>query len=165
MTRASLLKDIIEKNPGIQFRELMRHTGLKNGVLDHHLTKLEQRNMIKAVRGPRQIRFYVPDITEEESVAIKALRKETPRVILFALMYEDGQEFSQLVQKAKKSQSTVSFYLTQLVSDELVYIKRIEFKKRYYIKSRDLVSRLVEEYRPSLLAKSSAGFEDIINSL
>ena len=165
MTRVSLLKDIIEKNPGIQFRELMRHSGLKNGVLSHYINKLEKENIIKVVRGPRQIRFYVPAITEEESLVIKALRKPTQRIILFELMYKQGQEFSQLVKTVKKSPSTVSFYMTQLVSDNIVYTKRIEFKKRYYIKSRDLVSRLVEEYRPSLLAKSSAGFEDIINSL
>ena len=69
------LKEIIEKNPGIQFREIMRSSGLKNGVLSHYLGKLEKNGIIKVMRGPRQTRFYPPKITEEQSIAIKALRK------------------------------------------------------------------------------------------
>ena len=36
------LQEIIEKHPGIQFREIMRTSGLKNGVLSHYLGKLEK---------------------------------------------------------------------------------------------------------------------------
>ena len=73
------LQEIIEKNPGIQFREIMRNSGLKNGVLSHYLGKLEKNGIIKVERGPRQTRFYPPRITEDQSVAIKALRRQTPR--------------------------------------------------------------------------------------
>ena len=39
-TRATLLKRI-EENPGIRYRELLRTTGLVNGVLIYHLSALE----------------------------------------------------------------------------------------------------------------------------
>ena len=42
--RDAQLQQIIEQNPGIQFREIMRSSGLKNGVLSHHLGKLEKRH-------------------------------------------------------------------------------------------------------------------------
>ena len=45
--RKSQLQEIIEKNPGIQFREIMRSSGLKNGVLSHYLGKLEKNGLIK----------------------------------------------------------------------------------------------------------------------
>jgi predicted transcriptional regulator len=41
--RDSQIQEIIEKNPGIQFREIMRSSGLKNGVLSHYLDKLEKK--------------------------------------------------------------------------------------------------------------------------
>jgi DNA-binding HxlR family transcriptional regulator len=44
------LQEIIEKNPGIQFREIMRSSGLKNGVLSHYLGKLEKNGIIKVTR-------------------------------------------------------------------------------------------------------------------
>ena len=162
--RDSQIQQIIEKNPGIQFREIMRSSGLKNGVLSHYLEKLEKNGTIKSTRGPRQARFYPPQISEDESIVIKALRKQTPRDLILALIKEDGLEFSQLVNAVKKSPSTVSLYLSQLVEDELVEIKLNQLKKRYHIKARNLIDRLVEDYRPGLLEKPTSGFEDIFNS-
>jgi DNA-binding transcriptional ArsR family regulator len=158
------LQQIIEENPGIQFREIMRYSGLKNGVLSHYLGKLEKTGIIKVIRGPRQSRFYSPSITETESIVIKALRKQTPRDLLLALIENDGLDFSQLVKAVKKSPSTVSLYLSQIVDDGLVEIKLFQLKKRYYIKARESIDKLVEDYRPSSLDKSTSGFEDIINS-
>ena len=158
------LQKIIEQNPGIQFREIMRSSGMKNGVLSHYLGKLEKSGIIKVTRGPRQTRFYPPRITEDESRVIKALRRQTPRDLLLALVKDDGLEFSQLVKEVRKSPSTVSLYLSQIVNDGLVRIKLENLKKRYYIKERKLVDQLIEDYRPSLLEKPTSGFEDIFNS-
>jgi len=162
--RDSQIQQIIEQNPGIQFREIMRSSGLKNGVLSHYLDKLEKNGIIKANRGPRQVRFYSPEITEEESIVIKALRRQTPHDLLLALVKEDGMEFSQLVKEVNKSPSTVSLYLSQLVDDGLVETKIVQLRKKYHIKTRDLIDKLVEDYRPSILEKPTSGFEDIINS-
>jgi predicted transcriptional regulator len=51
--RDSQLQQIIEENPGIQFREIMRSSGLKNGVLSHYLGKLE-----KSGKNPNQLFHY-----------------------------------------------------------------------------------------------------------
>ena len=162
--RDSQIQQIIEQNPGIQFREIMRSSGLKNGVLSHYLGKLEKHGVIKVVRGPRQARFFPPHITELESTVIKALRKETPRALILALIEDEGLEFTQLVKAVKKSPSTVSLCLSQLVTDTLVEIKFIDFKKRYYIKARDVIDKLIEDYKPNFIEKPVSGFEDIINS-
>jgi predicted transcriptional regulator len=162
--RNSQLRELIEQNPGIQFREIMRSSGLKNGVLSHYLGKLEKNGIIKVTRGPRQTRFYPPRITEDQSIVIKALRKQTPRDLLLALVKQDGLEFGELVKEVGKSPSTVSLYLAQIVKDGLVEIKLENLKKRYYIKARDLIDQLIENYRPNLLEKPTSGFEDIFNS-
>tara|TARA_B100000959_G_scaffold59753_1_gene62738 strand:+ start:2485 stop:2985 length:501 start_codon:yes stop_codon:yes gene_type:complete len=162
--RTQKLQTLIDDNPGIRFREIMRSSGLKNGVLSYYLKKLESTGVVKVVRGPRQVRFYSPDITEEESIVITALRKETPRALLLALIKEDGLEFSQLVKEVKKSPSTVSLYLSQIVADGLVETKFVDLKKRYHIKVREIMDKLVEEHRPGSLDKPTSGFEDIINS-
>ena len=158
------LQQIIDQNPGIQFREIMRSSGLKNGVLSHYLAKLEKHGIIKVVRSPRQARFYPPGFSEDESKTIKALRRQTPRDLLLALIKQNGLEFSELVNEVRKSSSTVSLYLSQLVQDEQVEIKLENQRKRYYIKTRKIVDQLIEDYRPGLLEKPTSGFEDIINS-
>lgn len=159
------LIEIIENNPGIQFRQIMRSCGLSNGVISYNIGKLEKNGIIKVVRGPRQTRFYSPKITDDESKVIKALRRQTPRDLLLALVQEDGLGFAQLVKEVGKSPSTVSIYLSQIIEDELVEVRLFALKKKYYLKVRDLIDKLIEDYRPSLLEKPTSGFEDIINSL
>jgi len=163
--RNSQIQQIIEQNPGIQFREIMRSSGLKNGVVSHYLGKLEKSGVINVNRGPRQSRFYSLHITKEEAIVIKALRKQTPRDLLLALIMQDGLEFSQLVQEVKKSPSTVSLYLSQLVEDGLVKTSVVSLKKKYHIKAIELVDKLIEDYRPTVLEKATSGYEDIFNSL
>lgn len=159
------LVSIISKNPGIKFRELMRATGMKNGVLSHHLGKLEKSGTVQVERGSRQTRFFPLNITEQESKIIKSLRRQTPRDIILKLILNENLDFSQIVSEVKKAPSTVSLYLSQLVDDNLVSIQFFNGKKTYKVTNRRLVDKLIEDYRPSILEKPTAGFEDIINSL
>ena len=163
--RNSELKSIISKNPGIKFREIMRATGMKNGVLSHHLTKLEKSGTVQVHRGTRQTRFYPLHITENESKVIRALRRETPRDIISSLILNDNLEFNQIVKSVNKAPSTVSLYLSQLVEDDIVSVDFLERKKTYKINDKTLVDKLIEDYRPSMLERPTAGLEDIINSL
>jgi len=165
INRDSQIQQIIEQNPGIQFREIMRSSGLKNGVVSHYLRKLEKSGVINVNRGPRQSRFYPLHITQEEAIVIKALRKQTPRDLLLALIMQDGLEFSQLVNEVKKSPSTVSLYLSQLVREGLVITKGISLKKKYHIKATEIVDKFIEDYRPTTVEKATSGYEDIFNSL
>ena len=158
------LVSIISKNPGIKFREIMRATGMKNGVLSHHLGKLEKSGTVQVQRGLRQTRFYPLHFSEKESKVVKALRRETPRAIISALILNDNIEFNEIVKQVKKAPSTVSLYLSQLVDDEIVRVKILEKKKAYKIEDKELIDKLIEQYRPSMLEKPTAGLEDIINS-
>ena len=164
--RSAQLFELIEKNPGIKFREIMRSTGMKNGVLSHHLGKLEKNGNVQVQRKSRETRFFPLHITDSQSKVIKALRRETPRSIMQALVLnEQGLEFNQIVNQVSKAPSTVSFYLSQLVDDEIVQLSLSERKRVYKIKDRHTLDQLIEEYRPGLLDKPTSGFEDVFNSL
>ena len=169
--RREELTELIEKNPGISFRDLMRLANLKNGVLSHHIRRLEKTESIKVERLPRQTRFYPRGFSDDESVVAKALRKKTPRDIICTLMLNDadgkkGLEFSQIVSNVSKSPSTVSIYLSQLIRDDIVKITLdINRKRKYRISDKQLVDRLIEDHKPGMLEKSVSGFEDIMNSL
>jgi predicted transcriptional regulator len=159
------LINIIEKNPGIKFREIMRETGMQNGVLSYHTRKLEKNGIVKVERSPRQTRFYPLGITGEESVLIRNLRQETPRQILLSLIDEKDLTFNEIVESVKKSQSTTSIYLGQLVDENIVEIKIIELKKIYHIKDEEIVRKAINKYHPTLIEKSADRLADIFNSL
>ena len=164
--RDSQIVEIIEKNPGIKFREIMRATGFKNGVLSHYLGKLEKMGTVQVMRGPRQTRFYPLEISEIESKVIKSLRRDTTRKIIHCLMLnKKGLEFSEIVEEIQKAPSTVSLYLSHLVDDEVVQIVLDNRKKKYLVKERETVDKLIEDYHPGMLDKPTTGLEDIINAL
>jgi len=169
--RRTGLTELIVKNPGIQFRELMRLSNLKNGVLSHHLRRLEKTESVKVERLPRQTRFYPRDFSDEESIVARALRRKTPRDIIYTLMLNDGDskkglDFSQIVSDVSKSSSTVSLYLSQLIKDNIVTVTiGSDRKKKFHLSDKQLVDRLIEEHQPGTFDKSVSGFEEIINPL
>lgn len=165
MDRSLEVIRVIEKNPGIKFREVMRKTGMKNGVLSYYARKLEGRGIIVAERSPRLTRFYPPGISKQESILIRNLRQETPRNILLVLLSEQKSTFNKIVEKVKRSPSTVSLYLTQLVQDSIIESKYVDLKRVFQIKDIQLVRSTINRYHPGMLEKSADHIADIFSSL
>ena len=149
------LMEVIKKNPGINFREIMRSTNLKNGILSYYLNKLEKNGSVQIKADHNKKRFYDLDISENEFKVISALRAQTTRDLLLALIENEGLSFQTLVKTIGKSNSTISLYLNQIVSDDLVRIEIKDFKKIYFINCRESVDKFVETCRPNIIAKSS----------
>ncbi|MDE1829289.1 MAG: winged helix-turn-helix transcriptional regulator [Thaumarchaeota archaeon] len=156
---------VIEKNPGIKFREIMRETGMKNGVLEYYAAKLEKGGVVKVDRSPGQTRFYPPGLPDEEVILIKNLRQETPKQILSALLENGTLSFSELVEKTQKSPATVSLYLSQVKRDDLVESKTIDFKKKYNVKDQERLRKIIDKYHPSLIESSADRLADTFSSL
>jgi predicted transcriptional regulator len=165
MDRALQIVSIIEKNPGIKFREIMRHTGMKNGVLSHYTRKLEEKGAISVKRSSRLTRFYPLGISKSESALITNLRQETPRNILIALLVDKTLTFNEIVKKVKRSPSTVSLNLTQLVQDEIIESKFVNLKRIFQIRDNESVQRTIDKYHPGILERTADHVADIFSSL
>jgi predicted transcriptional regulator len=165
MDRITEIIGIIEKNPGIKFREIMRETGLKNGVLSYHARKLEENGSVKIDRKSGETRFYPLFVTEEESTLITSLRRDTQRHILLSLLEGKSLTFNELVSKVKKAPSTVSTFLARLVDDNIIVIKMVELKKVYSLKNADMVCEIIQKYNPILLERTAYNFADTFSNL
>ena len=109
-SREELIVSEIKKNPGIRFREVMEKINLSNGVLSYYVRKLENNGVIKTQRTTRVSRFFINDMTEEESKVASRLRQTTPKAILVSLLENDTMEFQEIVSSVGKASATVSFY-------------------------------------------------------
>lgn len=164
--RREVISCIIQQNPGIQFRDIMRRTGMKNGVLSHHLRKIEKTGTVMVERSPQKTHYYPLGTSELESRIAKALRRGTHRKIILSLLRNrDGLSFLDLIRGSSRAPSTISQYTQQLAEDGIVKIE-IKGRKRWYrLMEREQIDRLVEKYRPGALDKPASGIEDIFNSL
>ncbi|NHI03109.1 hypothetical protein DYY67_0230 [Candidatus Nitrosotalea sp. TS] len=165
MDRVTQIISVIEKNPGIKFREIMRETGMKNGVLGYYADKLERDGAVKIDRSPGQTRFYPPGIADDDISLIKNLRQETPRQILASLLHHKTLSFSELVLKTQKSPATVSLYLAQIARDNLIESKLVDFKKRYHVKDVEKLQKIIDKYHPGLIERSADHLADTFSSL
>ena len=165
MDRGLEITNIVEKNPGIKFREIMRETGLKNGVLSYHARKLEESGSVKIDRKSGETRFYPLCVTEEESNLITSLRRDTQRNILLSLLDHKSLTFNEIVHKVRKAPSTVSTFLGKLVDENIVEIKIVDLKKVYFLKNEDMVHEIIKKYNPVLLERVAYNFADTFSSL
>lgn len=165
MDRNTLIAQLVEKNPGIKFREIMRETGMKNGVLEYYANKLEREGVVKVDRKPGQTRFFPPSIVEGDILMIKNLRQETPRQILVALLRFEMLTFSELVKNVRKSPSTISLYLTQLKNEGIVENKIINLKRYHQVKDMEKLRIMIDKYHPSLIERSADHLADTFASL
>ena len=164
-SREETIIETIKKNPGIRFTEIMNSVGVKNGVLSHYVKKLEESGSIQADRSPRVVRFYSPELSPEEQKFVTRLRQEAPKRILVILLKNKQLTFKQITASIKKSPATVSFYLSNLVEDEIISTKRSDKKTHYSIKEPERILALIDEYHPDIVQKTSENFADIISSL
>jgi predicted transcriptional regulator len=104
-------------------------------------------------------------MTEEESKIASRLRQTTPKAILVTLLENDMMEFQGIVSNVKKSNATISFYLSKLVDDEIVNYKKKDLKKNYYIVEKQRIANLITEYHPDVIESASDNLADIISAL
>ena len=164
-SREETIIETIQKNPGIRFREMMNNIGVKNGVLSHYVRKLEESGLIQVDRSPRVARFYSPDVNPEEQKLVSRLRQETPKRILIALLNYKELSFKEVVTIIKRSPATVSFYMSNLIEDEIISTKRSDKKTFYSIREPERISVVIDEYHPDIVQKTSENFADIVSSL
>ena len=164
-TREELIISEIKSNPGIRYRELMKQIGVTNGVMSYYLRKLEKSEFVWVERTPRVTRFYSSDLSEDEAKLVKRLRQETPKRILVSLVENNTLTFQELVQNIRKAPSTTSFYLKQLVSDNIIATSRSDFKTVYSVSEKKRIANLIEEYYPDIIEQASDNLSDIIESL
>jgi predicted transcriptional regulator len=99
--RAMLLRRI-EENPGIRYRELLRTTGLVNGVLSYHLYALEKSDVIKVDRQPRTTRYYSVRVSDKEYNILKFVRHKSVRKIILFLVERELRTFNELLTICKR---------------------------------------------------------------
>jgi predicted transcriptional regulator len=164
MDRVSQIIQIITENPGIRYSEVMRQTGLKNGVLSHHLAKIERNGSIIVERTPRVARIYPCGINTEEANLLKYLRNPTMTKIIVALI-DRRLSFKQVLDKVKKSQGTVSAYLKELTEAGIVNRKFLDSNLLFELVDSNNIKQVIEKNKTSIIERTADNISDIFSTI
>ena len=151
MDRSKIVLDIIEKNPGIRFNEIMRITGIKNGTLSHYVKRLEKNGTIKLERTPRVTRAYPVGIAEHEATICKYITMPTQKKLILFLLKKEVATSIEIREFLKKSPSVISVNLNELFRMKIIN-KRYDIpSNKYSLKNPKEVEGILKEYYPNLL--------------
>ena len=118
------LINFINSQPGIRYRELLRLSGLTNGVLTYHITNLEKSRWIIADRNINNkiTRYYPNNIPIEEADIIGHIRNNAARQIILFILDHDSCTFNELykIRDFESITSVLSKYKESFAADKIV---------------------------------------------
>jgi predicted transcriptional regulator len=159
-----LLRRLIEKEPGVRYRELLRLTGLANGVLSYHLSGLEKSGAIKVDRQLGATRYYPAGVPEGESQVLGFVRHGPVREIMSFILQHDLCTFNEIVGHTGKAPSTVSSHLKRLKEAGIVSVRYGEYQL-YRLAKKDLVADALSKYRASFSDRVVDNYVEMLDEL
>ena len=163
-TQDKILK-YVNEIPGIRYRELLRMTGLSNGVLSYHIRCLDNSGRIRVNRVNNRItRYFSYDVSYKESYVIGLLRQETTRKIILYIMEKGTCGFHDIMAHTKKVPSTISWHMTRLKAANIVKVRRQNEFNYYEIgMDRLILQDLLSKYTSSFTENIVDNYVDMIN--
>ena len=155
MDRNKIILEVIEKNPGIRFNEIMRITDIRNGTLSHYVKKLEDAGSIMPHRTPRVTRLYPIGISESEAKICKLMTIATQKRIVLFLMKKEIATSLEIRNFLKKSPSVLSVNLSELFKEKIISKEYDIPYNKYSLKNPEQIKGILNEYYPELINKLS----------
>lgn len=129
------LMQCIEKNPGIRYRELLRLTSLANGAFP-----------------------------TEESDLIGYFRNDIVRQIIVFVLEHELCTFDEIVERFKKSPSTMSWHLKRLKDAGIISVYYGKYQL-YKVTNREVVAEVLYKYKESFVARIIDNYTEMIDEL
>ena len=134
--RREVVIDLIKKIPGVSYNEIVRETGLSNGVVSHYLIKLMESGEVEK-EGIKRGKYFLKNIPKKDRKIITLLRNKTNNDIFKLLLDNfDNDKIStqnEISKKVNKSASTISVSLKDLQRNSI--IERVIMNKSSKISS------------------------------
>jgi predicted transcriptional regulator len=155
----------VNEIPAIRYRELLRITGISNGVLSYHLNLLDNSGKIRVNRvNNRVTRYFSYDVSLHDTYVIGLLRQETSRKIIMYILEKGGCGFNDIIIHTRKVPSTISWHMARLKAANIVKVRK-QYEFNYYEIGMDrlLLQDLLSKYKSSFTEKIVDDYIDMIN--
>ena len=152
MDRKNTVLEIVEKNPGIRFNEIMRISDIKNGTLSHYIKKLADEGDIILERRPRVTRMYPSGISKKETKICRHLTTPTQKNIILYLLKNKISTSIEIKDHLGKSPSVISVSLNELFKEKIISKKYDIPSNKYSLQKPEEIEQVLNEF-PELFKK------------
>ena len=160
-TRRKIYKTI-ESSPGLHFREIQRRTGMAIGSLQYHLEQLEKKNLIRAQKETKFIRYYaVRQTLIADKNLISLLRQDSVRKIVIFLLENKAVNNQKLSKAIGLSPSTTSWHMEKLLSTGVAEKRKRGRKTFFKISNPGEVASILVGYKKSFIDELVDNFAEV----
>lgn len=159
----------VRARPGTHLRGIARDLGLPLGTALYHLDCLGGSGLVVVRRDGRYKRFFATNaLGRREKDYISAFHHAVPRRVMAALLAQGHRTQRELAADVGVSRSTLSFHVTNMVRQGLLFCEHRRPENLYGALEPELASRIVrdqhatfrddvvERYLPALPAENPA---------
>jgi len=151
LDRRKTVLEIVNKNPGIRFNEIMRVSKIRNGTLSHYIKKLEAEKSIALERTPRVTRLYPARISSQEAKICKYMTKSSQKDIILFLLRKKTTTSLEIRDFIKKSPSVVSVNLNELFKEKIIEKQYDIPSNKYSLRNPEQIEGILKEYYPETM--------------
>lgn len=147
--------EYVQSNPGSHFSEVKRELEMETGLLQYHLRKLEEYNVLESKdhQGKRRL-FVTRELDEEEQSILSTLRYETTRKILLHLLEHGPVRNGDIAKVVGIAPSTVTWHLSTLLDEGVVETIQDGRTTLYQSANEELTIQLLMRYQESFVDRA-----------
>lgn len=138
-----MLLDQVEKTPGANLRQIHRLTDLPLSSTYRLLEDLENEGKVRSetVRGYRRYFPAAKGMHKRERILLGVISKTRPREMLETILENPGIRHGELADAVGLPPPTATYYMKQLVAEDLVLVRKDGVSRHYRIKNPDMVRK------------------------
>lgn len=107
---------LVQAEPGIHTKEIMRRTGKSMGVTEHHLRKLVEGGLLVRKDAAGKVCYFVTGTMDrQEMAALPLLQTDTSRQVMALVQDRPGMTAIELARELGMSRSNLSYHVRRLV--------------------------------------------------
>ncbi len=167
---------VIDKFPGIHFRELFRKLDLSMGSLEYHINILQRNELIYGKKEGGFTRYFVKGkLGSEDKDLAGMMQNDKLRKMLFTLVLNPGLTHKDLTETLAWPKATISFYLKKLLSKGIIEEREISKTDKprtsgrsgigLYVTRPDRVIHLVTIYKTGFFDELANRILDLVETI
>lgn len=142
---------LLSQNPGLHLSRVANLLKMSIPLTDYHLLSMERNQEISAVKDERGYykRYYINTgerVSGSEAQVLELLSKKTPLQIVLILLQYPILQHKDILKYVDVSSSTLSYYLSQLVQQQIVEMRSIGTEKGYTLKDKKTLVRILKKH-------------------
>ena len=145
----------VEENPGVHFSQLKRDLDMETGLLQYHLRKLEEYDVLESeeYQGKRRV-FIARELDEQDRQILATLRYETTRRILLYLLETGTARNAEIADEVGVTSATISWHLSNLRETGVVETVKDGRTTNYRVVDEERTIQLLVRYRESFVDRA-----------